>query len=88
MRKLLIATFLTFNLFFIITSANSLTKHTELKIYNPYSVSVKMLVKCDYYKNKYKFLKTYKLKKKSNITIKIPLNMKKCEVWPTDVGFF
>lgn len=72
-------------------SANSRAPYTELKIFNPYSsLSIKLLVKCDHnYKTKrYTFYKTIVIKRSSNIVIRAPHGLRKCEIWPMDVKMF
>jgi len=66
-------------------------KYTELKVFNPYSsVSIKLLIKCDhdYRTKKYRFYKTIIIKRRSGITIRAPMGLKKCEIWPIDMKLF
>lgn len=61
---------------------------TQLQMFNPYGISLKMNIKCDHTKNGYKFYKTVIIKRHDSVTIKVPNNLKKCEVWPVDIKMF
>ena len=71
--------------------AQSAQKYTELMVFNPYpSVSVKVMIKCDHnYKTKqYDFYQVVVMKRSSFVTIKAPVGLKKCEIWPIDMKMF
>jgi hypothetical protein len=66
-------------------------KYTELRVFNPYPhVSIKVMIKCDhnYKTNKYDFYQVVVMKRSSSITIKAPVTLKKCEIWPVDMKMF
>jgi hypothetical protein len=74
-----------------IVYANNKTHYTELKIFNPYSsVSVELLVKCDHNwkSGKYNYYKKIVVNRNSNVAIKTPNNLKKCEIWPINMKLF
>ena len=57
---------------------------TKLVIYNPYSLGVKVEIKCDYnYKTKkFEFHKFMKVPGKKNTIISVPKNLNRCQIWP------
>lgn len=74
-----------------ISQANASPNYTELMVFNPYSsISLKIMVKCDHNHktNKYDFYKVVVIKRSSNIVIKAPVGLKKCEIWPIDIKMF
>ena len=77
-------------LIFDVTYANNLTQYTKFNIHNPFSISVKLIVKCDFnYKTKkYNFYKIIIMNKKSKIYMNFPYGFKKCEIWPVNVKIF
>jgi len=89
----IIASAILFTFFILSTPsyANISAKNTELEIHNPYSsVSIRLLVKCDY-NNKtggYKFFKNIVVNRNSNTSIRAPAGLKKCEIWPIGIKLF
>jgi hypothetical protein len=57
---------------------------TKIGVYNSYSLSLRLEVKCDHdWKTKrFLFHKFVVVKGKKKTTIIIPNNMRKCQVWP------
>lgn len=66
------------------------TPTTKLEVYNPYTVELKLEVKCDhdYKTNKYKYYKIVTIRRQSNITLYTPQNLNRCEIWPLDYKVF
>lgn len=64
--------------------------YTTIKVFNPYKISVDMLVKCDWVHTRqaYKFHKVFRIKSKSNITIETPKSLNNCEIWAGNVSLF
>ena len=58
-------------------------------IYNPYGISVKLLLKCDWSKKtkKFAFKREYVIKPRSVARMFIPPTVKRCQIWPK-VGMF
>lgn len=77
-------------LIFGATYANNSTSYTKLSIHNPFSISVKLIVKCDhnYKTRKYKFYKTIIMNRNSRIYMNFPSDLKRCEIWPVDTKIF
>lgn len=88
-KKLLIIMIIVFTiiLFAFRFATSSIQSYTTIKIRNPFSISVKMVVKCDYKKGKYKVNRVLKLNRKSKATIRIP-SVKNCYIYPIDYKLF
>lgn len=63
------------------------SNHTTIKIKNPFSISVKMLIKCDYDGKRYRINRVLKLNKKKGLILKIP-QVRNCEIYPIDYKVF
>ena len=56
----------------------------RIETHNPYSLTVKLEVKCDYdWKTKnYKYYENVLIKGKKDVTLLVPNSLKRCEIWP------
>jgi hypothetical protein len=53
-----------------------------LSVSNPYSFNVDMEIKCDWTGKNYRMYKRMLFKKKQITYLKVPSNLKRCELWP------
>lgn len=71
-----------FSLSFAVGSLLTKQEVTNLYVRNPYSMSVDLLVKCDWTGKYYRFNSTIRIPPKTDNTIFVPMGMKKCEIYP------
>ena len=69
---------------FLGLALGSNSSNTKITIFNPYSISAEMEVKCDYnWKvKKFQYYKKFVIKGKKNLTISVPNYLKQCQIWP------
>ena len=56
----------------------------KITIYNPYSISARMEIKCNHNwkTNKFTYHQFIFIRGKKNMTISVPNNLTECQVWP------
>lgn len=67
-------------LFSLLSTWPRVIHSVDVKIFNPYSIEMKLVVKCDWKEKRPKYVKEYILKKNSKILIPILFN--DCQIHP------
>lgn len=75
--------FIILFLFLFILGYSSENKYVEIEVHNTFGLDAKAEIKCDWDGKKYAYYNLIKLPARKDYRLRVPSNLKKCELWPS-----